>query len=341
MHRAAHHRRPFSPTHSPGPFLAGFLPSFLLLLLLLNPIAAADPQPTPHAPAKRLRILATFAPIHSWTLNIAGPDADVELLLPGDVGPHDFQLRPQDIQRIRRADLIIANGLGIDDWLQKAIQANSPHSSTGLVLITSGMKAEFIYEVPTLSLDPGATRSGHSHNHQHGTDGEAPNPHVWLDPLLATHGVTNILVALQKADPANAAAYAERATRYVDRLIALHREFESTLDPLPNKAIVTYHDAFPYFCRRYNLTLAGVVEEVPHVNPSPRYLTRLSKVIRARNVRVIFTEPQFSPRLVHQLSRDLGVKFAELDVLETGKASASFYEDGMRNNLMRLQTSLR
>lgn len=336
MHRAASLRRPFHPVLS-GSLFAGFLPFFLLFTRLF----AADLLPASPPPAKRLQILATFAPIHSWTLNIAGSDADVELLLPGDVGPHDFQLRPQDIQRIRRADLIIANGLGIDDWLQKAIEANSPASAKGLVLISAGMKADFIYEVPTLSLDPDAARSGHSHSHDHGAAGEAPNPHVWLDPLLAAQGVTNILVALQKADPANASAYAGRAADYVQRLLTLHREFESTLDPLPNKAIVTYHDAFPYFCRRYNLTLAGVVEEIPHVNPSPRYLTRLSRVIRARNVRVIFTEPQFSPRLVHQLSRDLGVQFAELDVLETGKASASFYEDGMRSNLARLRAALR
>jgi zinc/manganese transport system substrate-binding protein len=336
MLRADSYQRPFTQAR-PLSFLHRLFPFLLTFSLLLS----AYSQPPPRPATNRLQILATFAPIHSWTLNVAGPDADVELLLPGDVGPHDFQLRPQDIQRIRRANLIIANGLGIDDWLQKAIQANSPDSGKSLILISAGMKDDLIYEVPTLTLDPDTAQSGHSHSHTHGADGEAPNPHVWLDPLLAAHGVTNILTSLQKADPTHAAAYAERAAAYVQRLLALHREFESTLDPLPNKAIVTYHDAFPYFCRRYNLTLAGVIEEVPHVNPSPRYLTRLSKVIRARNVRVIFAEPQFSPRLVLQLSRDLGVQFAELDVLETGKASASFYEDGMRKNLLRLRNTLR
>jgi zinc transport system substrate-binding protein len=319
--------------------LTGCVLAFLTLLSApFLPVRAADP-----VPARRpLHILATFAPIHSWAVNVAGEDATVEMLLPGDVGPHDFQLRPQDIQKIRRADIILANGLGIDDWLQKAIQANARDSADRIVLTSAGLKSEFIRHLPMLSLDPEGSRgSGHAHSHDPGGDGDAPNPHVWLDPVLAAHGVTNILEALQRADPMHAAAYARRAEGYVERLWTLHREFESALDPLPHKAIVTYHDAFPYFCRRYNLTLVGVVEEVPSVNPSPRYLTRLSKVIRARNVRVIFTEPQFSPRLVQQLSKDLGVRFAELDVLETGKPSATFYEEAMRVNLESLKSALR
>ena len=83
-----------------------------------------------------------------------------------------------------------------------------------------------------------------------------------------------------------------------------------------------------------------MVEEVPSVEPSPKYLARLSGAIRAKNVRVIFTEPQFNPRLVRQLGKDLGVRFAELDVLETGKPGAEFYESGMRRNLRALVSSL-
>ena len=77
------------------------------------------------------------------------------------------------------------------------------------------------------------------------------------------------------------------------------------------------------------------------MEPSPKYLASLSAVIRARGVRVIFTEPQFNPRLVRQISRDLKIRFAELDVLETGQPGPGFYEEGMRRNLRALDTSLR
>lgn len=293
--------------------------------------------------AKR-RILTTFAPIHSWALNVAGEDATVELLLPGDVGPHDFQLRPQDLRKIRQADLLIANGLGMEGWLEKAIQGNAKESARKIVRTSDGLKGELIYHLPTLSLDPGTARKGghdHGHDHDHEAAGEAPNPHVWLDPIYAQHAVSNIINALSQTDPAHAGSYKERGLAYIGRLQQLDRDIKTRLTGITNRTIVTYHDAFPYFCRRYGIVLAGVVEEVPSVEPSPKYLASLSAVVRARGVRVIFTEPQFNPRLVRQISRDLKIRFAELDVLETGQPGPLFYEEGMRRNLQSLDTSLR
>lgn len=313
----------------------------LLLALATLGLAAAEPPQ-----GSKLRVVATFAPIYSWTANIAGPDAQVELLLPGDVGPHDFQLRPQDVRRIRQADLIIANGLGLEGWLEKAIRANLKDSGRKVVRASDGLKSGFIYHLPVIDLGPGKMGAkghdhGHDHDHDHEAAGESPNPHVWLDPVLAIHSVSNIVAALSSADPAHAAAYRERGAAYAARLTALDTEIRTALAGITNRAIVTYHDAFPYFCRRYQLDLVGVVEEVPSVDPSPKYLAALSAAVRARNVRVIFAEPQFNPRLVRRLTKDLGVQFAELDVLETGAATPSFYEDGMRRNLKALQSTLR
>jgi ABC-type Zn uptake system ZnuABC Zn-binding protein ZnuA len=294
-----------------------------------------------------MKILTTFAPIHSWTLNVAGPDAAVDLLLPGDVGPHDFQLRPQDLRRIRQADFIIANGLGMETWLDKAIRNNPKGKRSRVIRTSDGLKSQLIYHLPVLSLDPAKPKKGggggddHEHGHSHDAAGEAPNPHVWLDPVLACHGVSNIISALAEADPKHSAGYRKRGQEYIARLELLDREMRTAVQLLPHKAIVTFHDAFPYFCRRYQLQLVGVIEETPSVEPSPRYLASLSATIRARGVRGIFTEPQFNPRLVKQLSEDLGVRFGELDVLETGSATPEFYELGLRRNLKSLESTLR
>ena len=317
-----------------------FLLSMTVLLGIGDLLARLEAAETN---AKR-RVLTTFAPIHSWTLNVAGEDATVELLLPGDVGPHDFQLRPQDLRKIRQADLLIANGLGMEGWLEKAIEGNAKESARKIVRTADGLKGELIYHLPTLSLDPASARKGghdHGHDHDHEAAGEAPNPHVWLDPVYAQHAVSNIISALSQADPAHAGGYKDRGTAYIGRLRQLDRDIKSRLTGITNRTIVTYHDAFPYFCRRYDIDLAGVVEEIPSVEPSPKYLANLSAVVRARGVRVIFTEPQFNPRLVRQISRDLKIRFAELDVLETGEPSPGFYEEGMRRNLQALDTSLR
>ena len=321
---------------SPRPPAFPALPNALWVVLgflLLPSIARANPRPS---------VLATFAPIHSWALNVAGSDADVELLLPGDVGPHNFHLKPRDLQRLRKADLILAHGLGVESWLDKAIRNNARDAVSRVVRISDGFpKAGFIYHLPELDVSASKSGSPHPHHdHDHEASGEAPNPHLWLDPVFARHAVSNIVAALSTADPVHKEAYAERGRAYTGRLLALHAEMESALRPHARKPIVTFHDAFPYLCRRYDLDLVGVVEEVPAVEPSPKYLARLSAAIRNKGVRVVFSEPQFNPRLVRQLTKDLSVKFAELDVLETGKPGPAFYEDGMRRNLKALLSSL-
>lgn len=128
---------------------------------------------------------------------------------------------------------------------------------------------------------------------------------------------------------------------YLQELDQLDTQIRSSLKGLTNRKIVTFHDAFPYFCRRYDLELVGVVEEVPSVDPSPKYLAQLSQAIRKQQVRMIFSEPQFHPRLIQRLASDLSIGVAELDVLETGSASRTFYIDGLRRNLRTLESALR
>jgi len=296
-------------------------------------------------PPEKPRVLCSIAPLASWAINVAGDSAIVETLLPADVGPHDFQFRPRDLRRIQAAQLIVINGLGIEDWLDKPLKANASQLEKKLVRTSEGLKAELIYEVPQLVLDPKRSKKeAHSHargagdGHDHG---ESANPHFWLDPVLARHGVSNILQGLVRVDPANGEVYRRNAAAYITRLEALDRELQAAVAVLPNKAIVTFHDAFPYFTRRYGLELVGVIEEVPGVEPSPKYLSELLKVVRARKVKALFTEPQFSPRLASRLAKDLGVVVAELDVMETGRVTPEFYETAIRKNLTSLQNSLR
>ena len=291
----------------------------------------------------RLHVLTTLAPLYSWTVNVAGDLADVENLLPADVGPHEFQFRPRDLKKVQGADLVILNGLGVETWLERTLNNNSASSPTQRLVRTSdGLKAEFIYRSPLLRLDPSNTRAGPGPVtlQEDLTTGQLPNPHVWLDPCYARHGVSNILAALTQRDPANAQGYAVNAAAYLEKLNVLDADFRALSGRLSHPALVTFHNAFPYFARRYGFDLVGVVEEIPSVSPSPKYLSELSRVITARNVRVIFTEPQYEPRLVRQLSRDLGIIITELDVLETGRPSRDYYIDGMRRNLRTLALAL-
>lgn len=309
--------------------------------------------------AEPIRVLATMPALHSWAANVAGDDARVETLPAANVGPHDFQFRPSDLRRLGAAHVVVRNGLGVDVWLDKALASNPGPAGRRVVVTSQGLQTEWITRIPEIEISSvpasGKEQSkGRDHDHDHDHDSEpghgaagghghdgGPNPHLWLDPVFAKHGVSNILEALVAVDPEHAEGYRRRSAAYVMELDRLDAEIRSHVGGLKDRRLVTFHDAFPYFCRRYGLELVGVVEEVPNVEPGPRYLTSLSKAIRRTGVQVVFSEPQFHPRLVRRLAEDLGIRTAELDVLETGVPSAGFYVEGQRRNLRALASALR
>lgn len=283
------------------------------------------------AEAHKLRIVTSFLPVFCFTVNVTGDLAEVENLLPPGAEPHDFQFTPREVKLLSTADMVVVNGLQLESWLDRAmLSSGNPRYR---VEAAAGLKSELITTAPYLDL-AGAGSAGHQET-------SAPNPHIWLDPLLAAHAVTNILEALQKADPAHASAYAVNAAHYISRLEELDAEFRAGLTPFKDEPVVMFHDAYPYFARRYGLKIAGVIEQLPDVQPSPKYLGALGGVIRREKVKVIFADRQFSPKLPDQIGRDYGVPVARLDTLETGKFEPAAYEEGMRYNLQTLEKCLK
>lgn len=296
-------------------------------------IAFAAGLAAPSGPASRpLHVVTTFLPVYCFTAQVAGRFAQVENLLPASAPPHDYQFSRKDLEKLERADLIVLNGLGVEDWLEKALAANPRTAAKTFVRLSDGLDAELIRGRPR--LDNGALRRIANRT-------ASVNPHIWLDPHLAMHGVSNILVALRRADPPNAANYSDQAARFIGRLEILDRELDQRLEPVRRRPLLTYHDAFPYFARRYGLNQVGVVEEIPDVEPSPRHLTAVLQTARATGVRTLYTEPQYSSRLIVQLSRDLKIGLGELDPLETGPLRPDAYEEGMRRNLRALEKGLK
>jgi zinc transport system substrate-binding protein len=243
---------------------------------------------------------------------------------------------------VERANVVFLNGLGLESWFSRVFQNRK--IPVRIVEAAAGLSTnQLIYGVPELEIAGHDGDHDHEHGHDHGHDhgSGAPNPHLWLDPLLACHAVSNLVAALGELDPPNATYFAERGQAYVTRLRALDEELRRAIGTLKSRDIVTFHDAFPYFCRRYDLHLVGVIEEVPGTSPSPRYLSELSAAIRRDKVTALFVEPQFEVKLARQLAKDLSIGVATLDTLETGRLTPEAYEEGMRANLRALRGALR
>lgn len=257
-----------------------------------------------------LRVLTSIPPVHCFTLNVAGQLARVESVLPPGGSAHDFQFTFRERRKLEAANLVILNGLGLEGWLNRAIQQSGPKRVTEAA---AGLDGELI----------------------------GGNPHVWLDPRLALRMVTNILTALQAADPPNAAGYAGNAAAYVARLQALDGEIQEGLSSLTNRAMVTAHDAFAYFARRYDLRVVGTLEPSADVEPGAPQLASLRRQIHEHRVRAMMVDLHYPARRLRQLERDFQVQVGVLDNLEGAAPKPGAYEDGMRTNLRALQQALR
>ena len=295
-----------------------------MLAVLIFPFLGNAAEPAP----KKLKVVTTIFPLYCFASGVIGSEGTVQNLLPPNVGPHDYQLSPSDLRKIKDADVIIMNGLGLDDWIKRAI--DKKRNPKVIVLGDLIPKASLLASSEDLHMDGDHK---HSHDHKHGPN----NPHIWLDPQLAMQSVSNIAVAIAPQNP----AYQINANAYIARLKQLDTELATLLAPLRNKPFVTQHDAFPYLVKRYQLKQVGILEPTPDVSPSPRFLSDLLKVTRDNNVPVIFIDPRSSTRLARRVASDAKIRAAELDTLESGKLDPLGYEQGMRRNAATLVRELK
>ena len=296
-------------------------------LLAFATLAVAMAQ-SPAPKAEKLNIVTSFLPVQSHTLAIAGDHANVKQLLAKDTGPHDFQLTPADVKKLSDADLLIINGAGIEEWLGELIKKSG---NKNLVVVDTSNGINLVESPEEIEI-------GHSHSHAHDHDhGDGANPHIWLDPVIAKKQAANIVAALQKADPSNASAYAQNGKVYEAKLSALDSDYRSTLAPLPNKNLVTFHDAFPYLAARYKLNYVGAISEFPEKDPTPKQLAALVDKIRSLKVGVLFAENGYAPGLLKKIAGETGAKVSELDTLEVGQGTPTAYLDRMGANLESLR----
>ncbi len=171
----------------------------------------------------------------------------------------------------------------------------------------------------------------HDHDHEH----QFGNPHVWLDPVLAKQQIINIRDGLIIADPVNKANYQTNAAAYIQELDNLNNEFQQTIKQTPNCTFITFHDAFPYLAKRYNIKQLAVVE-IPEKQLSPTDVQKVVNTVKKYKVKALFSEPGLDNKLLTSISQDLGLTVRTLDSLETGDTNPEYYFKAMKANLESL-----
>lgn len=269
---------------------------------------------TGDASAAGLRIVTSFYPIYLATLNVAGniPGvAVINLTKPFTGCLHDYQLTPDDLASLSKADIFIVNGAGMESFLTKAVQ-----------------------QVPRLKLVQASEGISLM------TTASAVNPHVWLSVTAHMQQVENIAAGLARLDPDRAALYRKNASDYLAKLDTLRAAMRKGLQNLKTREIITFHEAFPYFAREFGLTVVAVIEREPGSEPSARELAQAITLVKQTGAKAIFAEPQYPAKAADVIARETGVAVYRLDPIVTGPMTPDAYLTRMQANLRTLEQAL-
>ncbi|RHM54859.1 zinc ABC transporter substrate-binding protein [Mitsuokella sp. AF33-22] len=293
--------------------------SLVLCLLLVVLVAGCGSTKQGGSDKKAFRIVTSFYPMYIDVINIT-KDVDgvevVNMTKPQTGCLHDYQLTTEDMKTLEKADAFVVNGAGMESFLDKVVKQQKN------LKIIDASKSD---EINLLK------------------DGDEENPHVWLSVTYSIEQVKAITSQLCEADPAHADAYRKNALDYVTKLDKLRTQMHEELDNLPHKDIVTFHEAFPYLAKEFKLNVVSVIEREPGTEPTPQELEETIRQVNALPVKVLFTEPQYSPSAAKTIAAETGAKIYQLDPVVTGEANEQAmdaYIDAMKKNMEVLKEAL-
>lgn len=286
-----------------------------------------------------LNIVTSFYPIYISTLNIIKdvPNVTLTNMTKSQTGClHDYQLTPQDLKTLEKADILVVNGAGMESFLEDII---SQYPELEIIDASNGLELleETSHEHEDETEDHEHEDETDDHNHEY-------NAHIWVSVSGNIDQVKNISSQLKELDPENKTQYEDNTNEYVSKLESLSTEMHAELDSLSNRTIITFHEAFPYFAKEFDLNIAGVIQIEPDSEPSAKEIENIIQTIEDNNITALFTEPQYSSKVASTIAAETGAKVYELDPIVTGDATADAYDDyinKMKENLNVLKEALK
>lgn len=222
---------------------------------------------------------------------------------------HDYALLPEDIKTLEKCDIFVINGLGMESFVEKAIN-NIP--ALNAIDLSGNVKA----------VDN--------------------NAHIWLSPFNASVMAQNLCNALTLIDEKNAELYKSNTESFCNRLEELDKELKDGLSGIENRDVVTFHEAFTYFAYEFDLNVVSVIEREPGEEPTTAEIKETVDLINSKNVKALFAEPQYSATAAEVIASETGLEVYTLDPVVTGENHESYemYFVRMRENLKTLQKAL-
>ena len=286
-------------------------------------IAAGQNQQQQPAPpsndTNKLRVIASFFPLYDYSRNVGGDRAEVSVMVPAGIEPHDWEPTPRNIADAESADMIVYNGAGFESWFSGINAKFAVDTSRGIQLMEGGEGAQ---------------------------GGSNFDPHIWLDPVLAKKQVEAIRDGFIQTDPVNSDYYSQNAQRYIAELDSLDSFIRSELSNCTLNDFIAFHDSFSYFANRYNLTQHSVHGVSPEGDVLPQRIQEIKDLAATLGINVIYAEELVDPRLANVIAGEIPngqvlvlspIEGLEREELEQGLG----YIDKMRENVQNLKVGLK
>lgn len=295
--------------------------AFAVIGLLVTAASAAD----------KIRVVATIPDLKALTEEVGGKLVDVESLARGTQNAHELEIRPSLMLKLRRADLLMENGLELDSWAEVAVQgANNPNivrGAPGRVDVSHGIQ---VLEVPSTRVD---RSMGDVH--------PLGNPHYSLDPGMAPIITQNIADALARFAPEHRAEFEKNRQAFLARLNEAMARWTRAMEPLRGAKVVVYHPQWIYLLSRFGLSQAAALEDRPGIPASPAHLTRVIRQMKDEQIKIIIVEPWNDLKLATRVADEAGAKAVVLASMVGGVKGADSYIAAIDHNVNALAQALR
>ncbi len=280
----------------------------VIISSLLALSACAPAQTESEEGGSKLQVVATTTFVGDVVAEVGGEAIDLTVMLAPGANPHAYEPTPQDIVAVNEADVVFANGLDLEEFLDDLI-ANAG-DEVELVHVSEGIALRYFDDAHEHDEEEEEMHEEESHGH------EGADPHVWFDPNNVIVWTENIETTLTRLDPDNASTYQANADAYRAELKALDAWVREQVEQIPaeNRKLVTDHTSFGYFADVYGFEQIGAVIDAPttEAEPSGQQLAQLQDAIREYDVKAIFVGMDFDPTLSERLAEDTGVQLVPL-----------------------------
>ena len=267
-----------------------------------------------------IKVVTTIKPLHSLISNVMDGVGEPSLIIEGSTSPHSFVLKPSHAKMIEQADIIFWIGEDIETFMEKPLESIAKNAKKiSFMELTSIEKLKFREE----NIFDHDDHDDHGHgekkdhdDHGHGHEGHHHgefDAHIWLDPANAKEMLHEIAHELADLDPANANKYESNANKAIKSIDEMISSVNSSINK--DAKFIVFHDAYQYFEKRFDVATAGALTLNTDVLPGAKQISEIQEVIAEKDIKCIFSEPQFNPKIIETIAQDTGIKTGVLDPL--------------------------